>query len=134
MNKLSQNCQKLGYFGSIFMRQKCQKSVNFAMFCALALKELSIKWVNFAMFCALKELSSAKNDAFVLCSKISPMEKKFVLNIGKNDTRLWSILSPWKNWFHWKKNQTGSCTRSKLSVEKNPPDIEKQHRFELSPT
>jgi hypothetical protein len=56
-----------------------------------------------------------------------PWKKNFGLEIDKNDTGLWSLLSPWKNWFHghWKKTQIDGCTRSKLSVEKNPPDIEK---------
>jgi hypothetical protein len=43
------------------------------------------------------------------------MKKSFVLELGKNDTGLCSILSPCKKLFHW----------YNLSMEKNPPDIEK---------
>jgi hypothetical protein len=52
-------------------------------------------------------------------------EKSFVLDMGNNDTKLCSILSPWKKWFHchWKK-QIDGCTQGKQSMEKIPPDIQ----------
>jgi hypothetical protein len=55
IGKMTRDYAQFNYHGKMvpfFMRQKCQKLVNFAMFCAL--KEPSIKWVNFAMLCALK--------------------------------------------------------------------------------
>jgi hypothetical protein len=54
-----------------------------------------------------------------------PWKKIFVIEIGKNDTGLGSLLSPWKNWFHghWKKNQIVVLDPS--CQWKKPPDIEK---------